>query len=132
MTAYGGKRFDFKPSAHTISLLEDWPLRWVVEDENGAAVSSLSGMNFGLAIMDDLNSFNGWTAIAAATPGASGPLYHRETVSGQTAPNVDITVSVADQATLPTTSQRFAYELWRTDASPNLRRIAYGYIHLVY
>ena len=120
MPEYGAIRFDFTPqSGRTLSLGEDWPLRFPVEDENGLLLSSFSGLaSWGFAILDRLDTANGWTAIAAA-----GLHVETGTISASV-PNVDLTVTAAEQTTAALTVRDYAYELWQLD-SP-VRRVAYG------
>lgn len=121
---YGGRRFDFEPPIHTLALFEDWPLRWVVEDENGAVLSSFAGLTWGWVLLDRLDTANGWTAALAAA------LISKEGVAlTASVPNVDISVTAAEQAAATggtLTVRPYAYELWEL-AAPQ-RRVAYGYI----
>lgn len=121
MPTYGGKRYDFKAPMHNLTWLEDWPLRWVIEDENGTALSSFSGLGFTFYLLDRLDAANGVSALATAA-------LHTETTAGSV-PNVDITITAAEQTTAALTSTHgpYAYELWQTTASP-IRRVAYGII----
>ena len=120
MAEYGPVRFDFTPqNGRTLSLGEDWPLRFPVEDENGLLLSSFSGLSsWGFAILDRLDTANGWTAVAAAA-------LHQETGTiSASVPNVDVTVTAAEQTTAALTVRDYAYELWQL-TSP-VRRVAYG------
>lgn len=120
MAEYGAVRSDFTPQqGRTLSLGEDWPLRWAVEDENGLLLSSFSGLtSWGFAILDRLDTANGWTAVAAAA-------LHQETGTiTASVPNVDLTVTAAEQTTAALTVRDYAYELWQLN-SP-VRRVAYG------
>ena len=121
MPEYGGLRYDFKPPSHVLALLEDWPLRWPVEDENGVALSSFAGLTWGFALLDRLGTANGWTAVLAAA-------LISKTGADITAsvPNVDLTVTAANQTTAALTVRPYAYELFQL-TSP-VRRVAYGLI----
>lgn len=127
MPNYGGLRFDFTPPKHVLSLGEDWPLRWPIEDENGALLSSFSGLTWGFALLERLDVANGWAAVLAAA-------LHSETSAGggiaATAPNVDLTVTAVEQAAVAAGAglsvRPYAYELWQLN-SP-VRRVAFGLI----
>lgn len=121
MPTYGARRYDFKAPTHNLTWLEDWPLRWTVQDENDVDLTTFSGLGFTFYLLDRLDSANGVTALAAAA-------LHTETTSGSV-PNVDITITAAEQTTAALTSTHgpYAYELWQTTASP-IRRVAYGLI----
>jgi len=121
MAIYGGKRYDFRPPTHTLALKETWPLRWVVEDENGAPWTSFAGKTWGFALLDRLETANGWTDVQAAALIVK--------TGGQitaSAPNLDVPVTPADQAAL--TARSYAYEVWETAGE---RRVAYGTIQVV-
>lgn len=126
MPNYGGLRFDFTPPTHVLSLGEDWPLRFPVEDENGAPLASFSGMSWGFALLERLDVANGWTAVLAAK------LHSATSVGGgisATVPNVDLTITAAEQAAAvggALTVRPYAYELWQL-TSP-VRRVAFGLI----
>ena len=124
--SYGGRRFDFVPPDHGLALGEDWPLRWPVEDENGALVSSFAGLTWGFALLPRLETAEGWTAAQTAALIA-------KTSGGGTitanVPNVDLTISAADQAAAvggALTVRTYWYELYQL--STPLRRVAYGRI----
>ena len=124
MAQYGGKRSDFQLPTHALALGENWPLRWAIEDENGTALSSFTGLTWGFAILDQLTTANGWTAVLAAA-------LHSETSAGggitASVPNVDVTVTAVEQAAVSSnaglTVRPYAYELWELT---NVRRVAYG------
>jgi hypothetical protein len=120
MPEYGAIRCDFTPQqGRTLSLGEDWPLRFPVEDENGLLLSSFSGLtSWGFAILDRLDTANGWTAVQAAA-------LHQETGTiTASVPNVDLTVTAAEQTTATLTVRDYAYELWQLNTP--VRRVAYG------
>ena len=120
MPSYGAIRFDFTPqNGRVLSLGEDWPLRFPVEDENGLLLSSFSGLtSWGFAILERLDTANGWTAIAAAA------LHVETSAITASVPNVDLTVTGAEQTTAALTVRDYAYELWQLNTPT--RRVAYG------
>ena len=124
MPEYGALRCDFTPQhGRTLSLGEDWPLRFPVEDENGLLLSSFAGLtSWGFAILERLESANGWTAVLAAA-------LHSETGTiTAVAPNVDLTVTAAEQAAAGAGAglsvRSYAYELWQLNTPT--RRVAFG------
>lgn len=126
MAAYGARRYDFKPPVHGLALNEDWKLRWVVEDEDGVELTDFSGLTWGFVVLPRLDMADGWTAALAAA------LISKTSAGGSisaSVPNVDLTVTAADQAAATggaLTVQAYAYELWQL-TSP-VRRVAYGSI----
>lgn len=126
MSVYGGRRFDFRPPTYTLALNEDWPLRWTIQDEDGVDLTSFGGLTWGWALLDRLDTANGWTAVLAAALISKTSALATITAS---VPNVDLTVTAAQQAAAAggaLTVRPYAYELWQL-TSP-VRRVAYGLI----
>lgn len=96
-----------------LTIGEDRTLRFVVEDENAAAIASFSGWTFSWYLLPRLKTARTATEVILT-----------KAVVTQTAPNVDVTIDPADTLTAVTAGTKF-YELWRTNTD-TVARLAYG------
>ena len=119
--ASGGKRQDILGEAG-LTPGEKRTIRFVVKDSADVDIVSFTGWTFKFYLVSGLHTLDNLTNLEASAT-------LKIAVTGATAPNVDVPLSVDNTKNLA--PKKWAYELWRND-SGNERRLAYGIFQLIH
>lgn len=118
--ASGGVRADFGWREFRITPYENRPLGWRILDALGAEVTSFTGWEVDLYVLDDISP-NGPDELAAAAV-----LHLDESDLDLTPPRIVRLLSDSDWVALGGAPAEWWYELWKTNAPRD--RLAYGRI----